>query len=233
MLPLAKRQMDKRSKTGKGDKNLAEYHCWWSQLKASTSQRSGLENQNKTHTKTTFILLCLVLFFCVPLLGGVADVTVLNSSATWAATIRLRGYKLFWCFHNPPNSDRPDITVMVDWALKIDYLSIYLPNSDMDCRIFHVRTCAFRMRAYTHGGLGTPTASQHNLFDSEKLKSFSYALDGIRTLDLRISNRNSLTTEPTRHPVRCVFWPEQLLRTSSSSSFYLTSIHTMVILDRS
>ena len=61
-------------------------------------------------------------------------------------------------------------------------------------------------------GLDTPTASQHNLFDWEKLKMFlvlltgfepltfgSPAPDGIRTLDLWISSP-TLTTEPTRHP---------------------------------
>ena len=58
----------------------------------------------------------------------------------------------------------------------------------------------FRMRADTHGGLGTPTTSQHNVFDSEKTQSFSYAPYGIRTLDLWISSPSlDLTTEPTSH----------------------------------
>ena len=32
-------------------------------------------------------------------------------------------------------------------------------------RIFNV---IILMRAYTHGGLGTPTGSQHSIFDSDK-----------------------------------------------------------------
>ena len=48
-------------------------------------------------------------------IGGVAYVTVFNSSATWAATIfHLWGYKcmlvIFSWFHNPPNSD-------MDWRI--------------------------------------------------------------------------------------------------------------------
>ena len=45
------------------------------------------------------------------------------------------------------------------------------------------------MRAYTHGGVGTPTASRHNIFDSEKLTIFSCAPDGIQTSVLWISIR--------------------------------------------
>ena len=58
------------------------------------------------------------------------------------------------------------------------------------------------MRTYTHGGLGTPTASQHNLFDLEKLKLFLVLLTGFEpsTLDLQ---SDALTTEPTHHPVNC------------------------------
>ena len=63
---------------------------------------------------------------------------------------------------------------------------------------------------YTRGGLGTPTASQHNLSDSEKL-SFSFAPDGVRTSGHGISSptidprpldlpSNALTTETARHP---------------------------------
>ena len=56
------------------------------------------------------------------------------------------------------------------------------PNSDMDYRICSVRTWSFFCVtcAYTRG-LGIPTASQHNIFDSEKLTIFSWAPDGIRT----------------------------------------------------
>ena len=32
------------------------------------------------------------------------------------------------------------------------------------------------MRVYTHRGLGTPTASQHNIFDSEKLSQIFHVL---------------------------------------------------------
>ena len=44
------------------------------------------------------------------------------------------------------------------------------PNSDMDYMIFNARTRINLIRAYIHNGgwLGTPTASQHNMFDSEK-----------------------------------------------------------------
>ena len=61
------------------------------------------------------------------------------------------------------------------------------------------------MRAYVYTrGLGTRTASQHNTFDSEKLKSCSCAPDGIRTLVTDVmesSVRCSLPLEPPRHPV--------------------------------
>ena len=55
---------------------------------------------------------------------------------------------------------------------------------------------------YTQQGLGTPTASQHNVFDSETLTYFSCApgADGVRTsdlLDLWLSNP-TLPTEPPR-----------------------------------
>ena len=57
------------------------------------------------------------------------------------------------------------------------------------------------MRACTQRGLGTPTASQYNLFDSEQV--FLVLLTGFeparcaRPLDLQ---SNTLTTEPTCHP---------------------------------
>ena len=50
---------------------------------------------------------------------------------------------------------------------------------------------------YTQG-LGTPTASQRNSFDSEKIKNISYAPDGIWTSVLWIS---SLTLYQVSHPV--------------------------------
>ena len=48
------------------------------------------------------------IFFLRSSIGGVAYVTVFNLSATWAAAFRLRGYKcmlVIVVFHNPPNSD--------------------------------------------------------------------------------------------------------------------------------
>ena len=55
------------------------------------------------------------------------------------------------------------------------------PNSDMDHRIFNVRrpTWSFLCAACVYtGGLGTPTTSQHNIFDSEKLSHFGVLLTG-------------------------------------------------------
>ena len=57
---------------------------------------------------------------------------------------------------------------------------------------------------------GTPTASQHNLFDSEKSKVLlcSWRDSNSRLLDLQ---SNALTTEPTLHPYQtytCVLWIE-------------------------
>ena len=74
------------------------------------------------------------------------------------------------------------------------------PNSDINCRIFNVRTC---VRACTHRGLGTPTMSQHNIFDSEKLSQFFFLCSwrrrdsNLRSLDL---GSDALATEPPRHP---------------------------------
>ena len=67
------------------------------------------------------------------------------------------------------------------------------PNSDMDYRIFNVRI---------RTGLGTPTASQHNIFDSEKLTNLSCAADGIRTSVLWISSPTlyQLSHPVTHHP---------------------------------
>ena len=50
---------------------------------------------------------------------------------------------------------------------------------------------------YTRG-LGRPTASQHNMFDSEKLFFFNCAPDGIRTSVLRML---SPTLYELSHPV--------------------------------
>ena len=59
------------------------------------------------------------------------------------------------------------------------------------------------MREYTHGGgwAGTPTASQHNIFDSGyTLTNFSGAPDEVRTSGLWISNPTFLPTEPPVTP---------------------------------
>ena len=50
----------------------------------------------------------------------------------------------------------------------------------MDYRVFNLRTKIILMRAYTHWRLGTPTMSQHNIFDAEKLTIVSCApSDGV------------------------------------------------------
>ena len=112
---------------------------------------------------------------------------------------------------------RPDMNFAVDWAFKANYLLTllftfivqkynYLSVSKVHAwsfrvfvihrtltltlRIFNMRTRdhSYVCVAYTHGGLGTPSASQHNMFDSEKtLTTFSCAPDrGVRTSGLRI-----------------------------------------------
>ena len=75
-------------------------------------------------------MLCLLsIYNNKNLRSSIAHVTIFNSSTTWAATFRLRGYKssacwLFSCFHNPP-------------------------NSDMDYRIFNIiYNMVFHMRTY-------------------------------------------------------------------------------------
>ena len=75
----------------------------------------------------------------------------------------------------------------------------------MDYRIFNVRTCSFLcVRMYTHRGLDTPIASQHNIFDSEKLSQMFLVLDpdadGVRTSGLSLYlESDALPTEPPRH----------------------------------
>ena len=46
-----------------------------------------------TNDATLRIFFFFFFFFCLPPIGGVAYVTVFNSSASWAATFNLRGYK--------------------------------------------------------------------------------------------------------------------------------------------
>ena len=55
---------------------------------------------------------------------------------------------------------------------------------------------------YTRG-LGTPTASQHNIFDSEKLTNFPCAPDGIpepRSFGSRVRRCTNWATPSPRHP---------------------------------
>ena len=54
------------------------------------------------------------------------------------------------------------------------------------------------MRAYRHTGVGhtTPTASQHNIFDSKKLTNVSFASDGVGTRAHWISSPTLLPIEP-------------------------------------
>ena len=55
------------------------------------------------------------------------------------------------------------------------------------------------MRAFVYTrGLGTPTASQHNMFDSEKLKVFLVLLTGFQPSTFGIS---SPTLKPLSQPV--------------------------------
>ena len=72
-----------------------------------------------------------------------------------------------------------------------------LTNSDMDYRIFNMHTWSFLCAHYTRG-VGTSTASQHNISDSEELTNCSCAPDGIRTFILRILNP---TLYQLSHPV--------------------------------
>ena len=75
------------------------------------------------------------------------------------------------------------------------YIHHCTPNSDVDYRIFNV---IILVCAYCTWGLGTPTASQHNIFDSEKRTHFSCASNGIRTFVLWIL---SLMLYQLSHPV--------------------------------
>ena len=123
-----------------------------------TKNRIGFSPNTQYKIQNLYCLsLSLSLSLCSSI-GGVAYVTVFNSSATWAATFHLWGTSACWlflCFHNPP-------------------------NSNMDYRIFKVCTWPFvswYACIYTRG-LGTLTASQHSLFDLEKLKVFCVLVMG-------------------------------------------------------
>ena len=71
----------------------------------------------------------------------------------------------------------------------------------MGYMIFNVRTWSF-LCVRMHLGVGQPTASRHNIFDSEKTSHFSCAPDGIRTSGLCIS---SPTLYQLSHPVTLTF----------------------------
>ena len=70
------------------------------------------------------------------------------------------------------------------------------------------------MRAYTHGGLAAPTASQHNIFDSEKVsQNVLVLLAGVRTSGLWISSSTLYQwSHPDTLPVcvlyksKCPWW---------------------------
>ena len=69
------------------------------------------------------------------------------------------------------------------------------PNSDMNYRILNVRTWSF---LYTRG-LGTPTDSQHNIFNSEKTHKFSLCSwrgSNLGSWNLRVRRSNHWGTPP-------------------------------------
>ena len=72
--------------------------------------------------------------------------------------------------------------------------------------------------AYTQG-LGTPTASQHNICDSEKLTNFSCTPDGIRTSVLWVS---SPTLYQLRHPR---YWSAQSADVTNKSGPFNLMLH--------
>ena len=107
------------------------------QKKANMAKRGTLASQQRMRLISQLAARQFYIFFCF--LGGGSALlhwkgsvydTVFNSSATWAATLCLQGYRcwLCLCFHNPL-------------------------NSDVDYGIFNVRTWSFVcVRIYTHGG---------------------------------------------------------------------------------
>ena len=87
---------------------------------------------------------------------------------------------VFSCFRNPLNSD-------IDY---IGYLACVHDHSYVG--------------VYTQG-LGILTASQHNIFDSEKVTSFSCASDGVRTLGQRTLSLTYQLSHPIS-PVAIVYF---------------------------
>ena len=94
-------------------------------------------------------------------LGGVAYVTVFNSSATWAATFRLSGVQVHAGYFH----------------VSIIHNTLTWTTRSLTC----VHGLPYACLLYT-GGLDTPTVNQHNLFDSEKLKVFLVLLTGFKPL---------------------------------------------------
>ena len=77
------------------------------------------------------------------------------------------------------------------------------PNSDIDYRIFDVRTRSF-LCVSIHTGVGHTDNESTQHFDSEKLTNFYWAPDGDRTSGLWISSRcctNWATPPPRMHHV--------------------------------
>ena len=77
------------------------------------------------------------------------------------------------------------------------------------------------MRAYTHEGcMGTPTTSQHNIFDAKKLSQcFCCAPDGVRTSGLWISIPTLYQPSHSATP-RLRFRPFPYLRQASPAACY-------------
>ena len=92
------------------------------------------------------------------------------------------------------------------------------------------------MRAYTHKGLATQTASQHNIFDSEVLTNCSCAPGGVRTsghwiLSPTLFQLSHLVTpfswRPSTAVFSVVFWQRYILYVKGSSIEGATN-HTVV-----
>ena len=107
-------------------------------------------------------------------------------------------------FHVSIIHNHPDIIFAVDWVLRTNYLSIRNPpNSDMDYKMFIMRTWSFLyMNIYTWG-LGTQTMSQHNIFDWKISQIFLVLLMGFKSRVFGSRVRSS-TNWATPSP-RCFF----------------------------
>ena len=71
-----------------------------------------------------------------------------------------------------------------------------------------VRDHSYACIPYTQG-LGTPTASQRNIFNSEKLTNFSCAVDRVRTLGQRISLESDVLQWPVKRSLLSVKYQNQ------------------------